>query len=357
MGKQYRIWLLVALVALPSVLAQSPEKQYGFAEELRGDGDEILALLEYRRFAYLYPKHEKAAEALLQAAMIRLRHTREVSKAERTLGRIAEGYPDSKVAERAAELKKFAAVNSDYQGEPLALYLQALQETGRGNHARALELFGSIVEKWKDAQLADDAMLEAAKVHLQQTNEPKKAREKLDALLETYPKRSTVPEATYRRAEAVLKIQGAGTEAMNAFRSVTEKFPKSAYAQEARKRIDELEKQRSFVKRTYDKSLVRDYEVVSSGYEDGTEYVEEIELPSTSSLEQVRATMEDALIKAVGKRRDQKHSVKIEAYYNYPVTEAGEVTWSPGKDPAYEVEERETEDRLKDTLFDIFRGR
>ena len=348
---------LALLACLGSAAAQSPEKQYGFAEHLRGDVDDVLALLEFKRFAYLYPDHQKAPNALMQAARIRLLHTREVGKAERTLNRIAERYPDSDVAQAAAAMKDFVAANSDYKGEPLARYLRARQAAEQGKHAKALELYNSIPETWDDAQLADDAMLAAAKVHLQDISEPKKARGKLDALLQRYPKRDAVAEAMYRRAEAVLEIQGAGGAAMEAYQKVIDEHPDSSFAEEARRRIQELKEEGSFVKRTYDEELVRDYEVVSSGYEDGNRLVEKIELSSSPSRDQVRATLEDALIKAVGKRRNDGDAVTVEAYYTYPVTEAGEANWQPGQDPEYGLEERDAEDRVKDTLFDILRGR
>ncbi len=347
---------LALLGCLGVAAAQQPNKQFTFAEKLQKDGDEVLALLEYRRFAHLYPDDDRAPRALMQAARIRLLHTREVSKAERTLDRITKRYPNSKTAGQARELKEFVGANSDYGGKPLARYLRAQAEAEKGKHSTALELFGSISDKWKDSRIADDAMLSAAKLHLQEMGEPRKARQKLDALLETYPDRSTAAEATYRRAEAVVNIQG-NQSGIEAYRKVIEGFPDSSYAERARRRIKELEKKRSFVKRTYDEDLVRDYEVVSSGYEGGNRYVEKIELSSSLSLDQVRATMEDALISAIEKRRDDDHPVTVEAYYTYPVTDAGEATWRPGEEPKYEVEERETEDRVKDTLFDILRGR
>ena len=350
---------MLALLACIGVAAsQQPGEQFKFAEELRRDGDEVLALLEYRRFAHLYPDNDRAPRALMQAARIRLLHTGEIGKAERTLGRITKRYPESKTADQAGQLKDFVAANSDYGGKPLARYLRARKAAEKGQHSKALELFESIPEKWKDARLADDAMLSAAKLHLQETDEPGKARKKLDALLESYPDRSTAPEAMYRRAETVAKIQEGDQPAIRAYRKVTEEFPDSTYGKRARRRIKELEEKRSFVKRTSDEELVRDYEVVGGGgYENGKRYVEKIELSSSPSPAQVRATMEDALINAIKKRRDEKDSVTVEAYYTYPMSEAGEATWRPGEDPKYDVEERETEDRVKDTLFDILRGR
>jgi hypothetical protein len=111
------------------------------------------------------------------------------------------------------------------------------------------------------------------------------------------------------------------------------------------------------VERTHDSALVRDYEVVKEEYRDGDTYWEAIEVPTRSSRKQLLATLEDALIKAVNRRRDRKHAVRIRAYYTYPATEAGRVKWQPGRKPDYKIADRDVEDQLKDTLFDVLRGR
>jgi outer membrane protein assembly factor BamD (BamD/ComL family) len=344
------------MLILPSLLAQTPEQQYGFARQLKEDGDEVLALLEYRRFAYLYPDHEKAPEALMQSAMIRLRVTREVSKAQRTLGRLTKRYPNSESAEQAKNVSDFVATNSDYEGQPLSVYLRARREAEDGDPERAIVLFLSVAEEWSEAQLADDALLNAAQLQLSRTDQPAKAREHLDTLIERYPKRSTVVEAHYVRAKALLKTRGED-EAIAAYRRVVEKYPDSAYAEKARREISRLEKKLHPVERTYAPGLVRDYRVVKSGYDRKNRYEEAIELSPESSRKQVLATLEDALIKAIGKRRDEKDAVKIEAYYDYPDKEAGEAKWRPGQKPDYDLEERDVEDVLRDRLFDVLRGR
>lgn len=357
MNKSYAIIaLLLAVVILPSVPAQTPEKQYGFAEQLNQDGDEVLALLEYRRFAYLYPDHRNAPEALMETAMIRLQVTREVNKAQRTLSRLAERYPDEDLAERAKNFRDFVATNSDYEGRPLSVYLRGRREAEREDHERAIDLFLSVAEDWSEAQLADDALLNAARLQLRTTDQPAKAREHLDTLIKRYPKRSTAAEAHYVRAEALLKTTGED-QAIEAYRRVVEKFPDSPFADKARRQIRRLEQELHPVERTYDSGLVRDYRVVKSGYERKNRYEEKIELPAGASRKQVLATLEDALIKAIRKRRDEDDAVKIEAFYDYPDKEAGEAKWTPGQKPDYDLEERDVEDELRDRLFDVLRGR
>ncbi len=64
---------------------------------------------------------------------------------------------------------------------------------------------------------------------------------------------------------------------------------------------------------------------------------------------------EEALLRNYEKRKKNDHGVRVKAYYNYPITKAGNVKWTPGKEPAYSIEKRGTEDVLKDAFLDLLK--
>ena len=75
------------------------------------------------------------------------------------------------------------------------------------------------------------------------------------------------------------------------------------------------------------------------------------------SEREVQATLEDALFKHLGERKNDKHKVQIADYFNYPVTKAGGVDWTPGKPAEYTVRKLKTEDAVKGLLFDLLKNR
>ncbi len=113
------------------------------------------------------------------------------------------------------------------------------------------------------------------------------------------------------------------------------------------------------IKRQYNPSYVTQYTVVKSGYEAGRDrlYVA-IQVQVGLSELALLATLEDALLANYQQRTQPSHEVKIEAYYNYPISEAGSVRWGPDTAPKYKVEKRKDRDRdvAVDVLLELLKG-
>ena len=71
----------------------------------------------------------------------------------------------------------------------------------------------------------------------------------------------------------------------------------------------------------------------------------------------LQATMEKALFDTIGQRKNPKHNVVINAYYSYPITEAGGVNWKVGSARHYTVKKMKAEDAVKTIIFDLFKKR
>ncbi len=54
-----------------------------------------------------------------------------------------------------------------------------------------------------------------------------------------------------------------------------------------------------------------------------------------------------------GKRAKAEHTVKVIAYFSYPVSKAASAGWKAGSDPVYHIHERETEEVIRDAIFNI----
>jgi hypothetical protein len=108
------------------------------------------------------------------------------------------------------------------------------------------------------------------------------------------------------------------------------------------------------LKRQFEASFVRKY-TVKRAAQVNDEYQADIEVSAGLSQREVQATLEDALVKESAKRKQPEDKVRIHGYFNYPITKAGNATWTPGEEPAYQIDERETKSLLLDFGLDILR--
>jgi len=345
------------LIGCYTAVAQTADLQYSFAQSLAQDGEEAFALLEFKRFIHLHSQDARVPDALLNISMIYLTYAGDLAQAKQTLAEIKKKYAGTQAGKRATDLATFLAVNSDFAGKPLIAYLRATADENRGRYAPAAAAYLALTTQWPAALLGDDALLSAARLQVEKLNKPKEALTNLQALAAKYPKSSLLPEAHYLTAVSVEKAVGPGREAVEAYRQAAAAHPKTEFAKKALARANEIEKMANILKRQFDKESVLEFRIVRQSYEAKNQFTVTIELSAQASQRQVQATLEEALLTTYEKRQEKKDSVQVKAYYNYPLSKAGKATWSPGKEPAYSIEERKSKDVLKDAFFDLLKRR
>jgi TolA-binding protein len=350
--KKTFLMAVAALISLQAA-ANDGDKQYAFAQHLYEEGSEAFALLEFKRFRFHNPQHAKAPDAMYTMAQIYLSYVQDTALAKQTLRDIGKQYPRSPVAAKAKQFADFIEVNSDHGGKPLLAYLAARSQARSGDHIGAAQKFKMITDQYPKSNLADDAMYEYGVLLLSNLKKPDLAAETFSKLMRSYPRTSLRAKAHLKFAEAVEADSGPKV-ALPEYRDVARKYAKTAEGNAALARIKAIEQKQFVVKRKYAKESAVSYKVVREEKLRGN-YVISIELPTASSDRNVQATLNEALIKENSKRTNPTDKVQIKAYFSYPVTAAGEVKWTPGKDPMYAVAERKGEDVLKDVFIDLLR--
>lgn len=335
--------------------AENPDQVFGFATQLLQEGEEGFAMLEFKRFAYEFPKDARAPEAMLRVAVLYLTCAEDMDRARRTLDSVGTTFPGTPTADQAKQLAAFIDVNSDFEGKPLILYLRARAAEGREQFAKSASQYLEVSNTWPKARLGDQALLAGAKLQIGRLNQVQEGADNLQLLTTRYPTSPLVAEAMYEQAAAVEKLKGSGKEAQDAYRKVATQFPNTEFGQKAAAHIAAAEKTANLPRRQYAKESVRQFQTMKEGYGVGTEYIAVIQVPTEASLREVEATMEEALFQSIEKRKTAKDRVNIQAYYNYPLTQAGSVTWQPGQDPVYKLKERKTGDVVKDVFIDILK--
>ena len=292
-------------------------------------------------------------------AQIQLSYVQNVDAAKRTLREIVAKYPKDKMAQRARGFADYIEVNSDFGAKPLLGMLAARADEKAGKYDQAAAAYKRIVTDFPRARLAPAAARDLAIVQLRHLKKPADARNALNWLVQNHPKSELIPEARLMLVETMEAERGPSAEVAAQYREVARLYPKTDTAKKALEKAKEVERQAFAVKRQFSKDFVRKYVVKQQGYRSNNRqlYVCEIEIPKDASEREVKATLEDALIKEGAKRQDVAHSVAVTCYFSYPLTEAGEVTWKPGNLPNYKIPERKGEDVLKDVFIDLLRRR
>jgi TolA-binding protein len=351
--------LAAAVFGTILVSANTPDRQFAFAEHLMEQGDEAFALLEYKRFLFESPKHSSAPDAMYAIAQIQLSYVQNVDAAKKTLREIVAKYPKTKTAQRARAFADYIEVNSDFGAKPLLGMLAARADEKAGKYDRAAAAYQRIVSDFPRARLAPAAARDLAVVQLRNLKQPAAARNALNWLIQSHPKSELVPEARLLLVEANEAEQGPSAAIAAQYRDVAKRYPKTEVAKQALEKAKDVERQAFAVKRQFSKDFVRKYVVKQQGYRSSNRqlYVCEIEIPKDCSEREVKATLEDALIAEGAKRSTVGHGVAVTGFFSYPLTEAGKVTWQPGNAPDYKIPERKGEDVLKDVFIDLLRRR
>lgn len=344
------------LAAAPALVGQTPDRQLAFAESLRQEGNEAFALLEFKRFVFHNPRHHQAPEALFRIAGIYLTYVNDMNAAKATLKQVAADYPQTEAGRKSKEFVEFIEVNSDFGGKPLTQWLVAKAAEDRGAADVAVQGYADLANHYPKARLADDAVVRRARLLLEKLDKPGEARTEYEKLVRQYPKSPFLAEAYYYRAVAIHKTSGPSQETVAAYRNVAQRFPKSDYARQADQQLAQLEKQLFVIKRQFDPQYAREFKQAAERRL-ANRYEVDIEVPIALSEREVKATLEQALIKHSETRAEPKDAVVVTAFFNHPFTKAGRVEWTPGETPSYQVEKQETEDVLKDVFIDLLKRR
>ena len=133
-----RTFCLAVLMAAAAAWSQSPDGQFAFADSLQQNGEDAFAMLEFKRFVFLYPEHAKAPEAFYRLARLYVSHDGDVAGAQDLLNALIGKYARTPVAREAAAFRDFIGANADAGGE----------RSGSGWALRAWRSGGSPAQPW-----------------------------------------------------------------------------------------------------------------------------------------------------------------------------------------------------------------
>ncbi|MFT5129980.1 MAG: outer membrane protein assembly factor BamD (BamD/ComL family), partial [Rhodothermales bacterium] len=273
----------------------------------------------------------------------------------RFLEKLVTDYPTNEVANSGRTFLHFINANADFEGQPLIQWLGGKTAENREQYALAAGKYREAFIQFPRAKLAPDALYRYGNLLLARLKKVDDAEIAFQSLIKNYPKSELVPDAEFGMAGVVEARKGAENAAIVAYQNVINRYPKSDAARQAQARIKKIQENKNVVRRQFHADDVVRHRVVSVQQEGGR-YVVMIEVGTGVASPAVKATLEEALLKHYKDRAQPAHHVHVRAYYNYPFTEAGKVTWVPGSDPTYQMpQRRRNEDVLKDVLLDIFK--
>jgi TolA-binding protein len=359
------VWLAVACAIagtvcvagehFPAPMPLPGDRQLAFAEELSKSGDGPLAILERRRFVFMFPDDPRVPDARLAIARGYLEYTGDVPAARRELAVLAERYPNTRAAERAQELDALIEANKEMNYKPLLLFFGALSARDRGENAEALRRLDEMARSCSQAQLAPEAFLMRAQV----LESERRLDDAIAAYAEVsarYPTSPLVPRALLGQATATEARDGAKPHVAELYRLVTQRYPNTPYAAQAQERFVAIRRGADRFERRCEAADVLQYRVLQVGYTgDPMCFGVVIEIPQDAREPQVKATLEDALIKEAGQRKAPEHSVLVTARFQQSRKKAGTVTWARDRKPDFDIERIKTRDKIHSILDDLRR--
>jgi TolA-binding protein len=348
--------LAMAVLAVVAASAQTADVQFGFADSLHQSGDDAFAMLEFRRFVFLYPESARVPDAFGRMARLYVSHRGDVASAQGILDALIAKYPETPAAKEAAAFKEFIEVNSDFAGEPLKLWMAAESLEKQKAFESAVATYDTLLKAQPKARLADDALLRKGLLLRDHLGRAADAHAVLASLRQSYPQSELVARADFEAAVALSQIAGKEKDAVAAFRAFATAFPKDALAADALRQADVLEAKSFVIVPQCDKAFVKPFTVRKAETQENV-YRVDVEVAVGLSQRELQATLEEALITEGAKRAAPRDQVVVNAYVNYPLNAAGEATWVPGQAPVYRVKEQQTGTVLRDIFIDILRKR
>ena len=347
---------MLALLALSGVAwaATAADQQHEFAEGLASSGEGRFAILEFRRFIFLYPGDPRVPDARYAIARASLQEGR-VAAARRELALLIQKHPKAPAAERGKSLDALIEANKEFGYQPLLLLFAAAGARERGESEDALRRLDELVRKYPTARIAPEAVILRAQI-LEAQKSYDGAIAAYAELPARYPDSPLVPRALLGQASATEARDGAKPNVLELYQRVIDRFPNTTYATQAGERLAELRKRVVVIKRQFPAQNVKPFKVLRTGYlRTETRYDVQIEIADEVAEDGVKATREDALVKHYGQRKDVPHSVRVLAYYAQSGRRAGAVDWEPRKEPEYKVDRARSKDLLRDILKDVLK--
>ena len=255
-------WIVLLALAgsLPLPAAEDADKQFNFAQQLVVDGDEAYAILEFRRFAYLYPDDERAPQTKVNLAVLYLTQTRNLTRARKALAQVVEDHPDTKAAAQAQGLRDFIRTNRDFDGQPLIYYLRGKAAEKRQEYRAAANNYLKVANDWPAARLTEQALYFAGRLQLHKLDEHEAALAAFQLIVTRYPKGARFGEALYKLAQAVERIEGPSKGALRAFQRAAAYNKDNEFGEKARAWITTIERRsKQALRRRHPKGLVRSY--------------------------------------------------------------------------------------------------
>jgi len=348
---------LAMVLACGAVGAATPDEQYRFAEELARSGETPFAVLEYRRFVFLYPQDPRVPDARFAIARAYLQATGDVAGARRELDALAQQHPNTPAAARAGQLLALIEANREDDYAPARLFFGAIGARDRGDHAAALQGLDQLVARYPRAAVVPEAVFLRAQA-LEALNRLDDAIAAYAELPARAPQSPLVPRALLGQAVATEARDGAKPHVAVLYRQIIARYPNTPEANAAQERLAALGRQLDDIPRVFARKGVQPFKVVRQGYLDKRDrYDLHIEVAKTLTEDQVKATLEDALVAHAGDRKGREHEVRVEAYFSGGRTRIGKAIWAANRRPEYDVDLKDTrkDDAWRGILDDVFR--
>jgi tetratricopeptide (TPR) repeat protein len=277
--------------------------------------------------------------------------------AHRELDLLVKQHPHTPAAARAAQLAALIEANREDNYGPLRLFFAAVGARERADHAAVLQSLDQLIARYPRAALVPEAVLMRA--------EALEALRRLDDAIAAYaelparaPRSPLVPRALLGQARAAEARDGAQPHVAGLYRQVVARHPGTPEGAEAQKRLAALAQNLDNIPRVFRRADVRPFAVVRQGYFDRRDRYEiHIQVADTIVERQLEATLEDALIKHAGDRRDRAHEVRVAAFFPNSRDRIGDVTWALNRRARYDLDLDDARkiDLWRDILKDVLR--
>lgn len=350
-----RSLLMLVLAGVSAVAATPADQQYQFAQELARTREAGFAVLEYRRFIHLFARDPRVPEARFAIARAYLQGTGDVIAARRELDVLTQTHKGTKAAQRAQQLTALIEANKEDGYGPVRLFFGAVGARDREDHAATLAKLDELVTRYPRAVLVPEALLMRAQAleGLKRLDDAIAAHAALPARA---PRSPLVPAALLGQAAATEARDGARPHVAQLYRQVITRYPRTPEAAEAQKRLAALEANLDNIPRRFRRADVQPFKVVRQGYlRRRDRYEVHVEVAEGLAKAQLQATLEDALIKHAGDRKERAHAVRVEMFPPKGGRRLAKAEWSPNRRPDYELDKPSSEDLWRDILKGVLK--
>ncbi|MFH1784739.1 MAG: tetratricopeptide repeat protein [bacterium] len=165
------------------------------------------AVEAYRNLLRDYKDSVFAEEVLYKLANISFFRLNDYNKAVSSYKSIIEKFPESKWVKIARSRVNLVQDNSDYERQPLTMYITAEREYESKKYDKAINSFRKVIEKFPHANLADDALYSIGDIYMYKINDPVHAIREYHQIIESYPQSRYAPNAQYKIGECYRRLK------------------------------------------------------------------------------------------------------------------------------------------------------